>query len=609
MSDINQLTEYIKLRDEILKLEEQIKYYSNLIRFAEENLPIDRLEEISKDLEIVARQRAFLSSQLNEMKTRLLEVAPSYVKIYEELKDYARAFFSLIINLRQRRLKILDAKIRIEEIISRIQRKLRALENALSEIEPIISTLKGHAKEVITIDITRIRKGYSLLNKACKVFSLTEKEAQNLQKIIGFDVFTKEERKLGFVNGICISPRTFGFYIEIADERKLTDEEIVLLFNATSLEYGASSKEDFINKLQKDAKRHLKLPPSEALKPSVIRKIFAIKSVSLSENITDILKPKHYVVGYYPVEKLQIIPEYRRVIVSSTNEIVKIRNPIPLPSAIRFPRSLIGKKIRDDEFYYTIIDIIWLPVYGWCFLTTRYKENEFAPSEKFLDKLYEEWNIISDKPVRIPKNYDEKHWGIKALITKALRTKEKIIMSEALKPRYVFLFCLKNGISLSYPQIFSAYLFLIPTYKVLVQREEIRPRIPLNPVSLFDIKNLFILIENILDLKDREIFGLLIARRDKRISLIVQLLDKLSEKEIDVIFTDKMIADDLKHTWRYRTSNIIPRLISLRLIKNISEYQRWLYKLGLKEIDWDKLLGNMYGDWKATILTAFSAQL
>lgn len=577
--------QYLKIKGEIKEVKEEIEYIETLITKAQE-LPISTLMDLREDLRMLNSEIKRLNDKKEEFETVMDEKFRKWNKTVEGYRNL---------------LKEVENEVSEEKIETLIEKKeIQNFKSTMTEVKRALKKLNEYLS--IVSDWVKDEE-YPLLNKAKEEVKKVKRLKENLQRVsfptsidmekineawrfIGNPIFNKQEKEVGFVSDVYLNIETFKVILEVKKEKLLSENVLRSIFEVIGEAYGKKSFRSFEEDISKEIKEHSHM----RLTPTNLQMILEEKNIR-GESISKLLSPDFKVAGYISYEKLQRSGNKLKIKGKIKGENIEKRKPyfLPLPCTHNL-KDYVGKEKKIQDFNYSLRFQYFFPEEGYSFLLLRKDEERgYLPSKRVVKKilatLREREEILKDIGIKIRdeiEDPEEAIWRLKMAVINGLPSKD-ISERKSLRPRWLFLFCIKFGIPILFTELLQSYFDLIQSSKIQQPEEAIKPKIFEN----IETKE----FTGLLPKKCEEILGfhptneLKIRCTEKKNK--EELIDTLKRSEEQKEKPTKNIEDILSMSHNNR--RLIQILLLTRQIRTVSDYREILNHLGKKDINYSRI--------------------
>ena len=190
---------------------------------------------------------------------------------------------------------------------------------------------------------------------------------------------------------------------------------------------------------------------------------------------------------------------------------------------------------------------------------------------------------------------------LRVIITRAgLKVKDELAESNALRPAYVFLYALKNGIPLTYSEILAHYLYYVNTDYLEYSGRQVQVKIPVSPQPLVSGLKLRYL-ERLVGFSCSDFLGLQVDGE----RLIMLCASRLDDEVLEKVKETYSVQFEGMNT----AGKVIKLLIYYGKIKSASEYRSVLDMLGVRRIIYNELVKEFEENDELVIAHAFIVNL
>jgi len=586
------IVEYLRAAKELMEVEYEISMVSKLIEKTQAELDYERLKQLQPYMSVVVRKLGELQGKKVELEKKLAKTEPPVIRFVETVQKHIDRLRELLSMMYHGKISLRDFWDNISVLKERIPRMLEGLEKSRNIILKLQSTAPAEAKKFLETKLNEINRMTKYLQRLSQVVSIDPSRILKYKRMLGKTILIEPTNEECILTEVYIDNKG-NIYLEISLEKEISSDALEALYREIGFDFMASDLRDFQEKMLRRMESRL---GRRSLRPSLIRNFLREEGLfnALSRETIDKLTPIFDVYGFVPIDKLTATPSGYRVhekdIIRDSKELIKC------PSVNMLPSGIVGKILRLENKYYLIVAQTFLPRVGRVLICLQQDVNgEPHPDISLLRKIFglmarkktldPEVKAYTDKALKLiqsGKNIDEVYWILKILIVRAgLKTAKKITESTALRPAYVFSYCLQNSIPLLFQEIVSHYVYVIETDLIEFTGREPKIKMPISPkpfFKVFDTKLLNVLIGQTC----YEPLG--ITSEENKIILVCA--PPLSRDIIKKKSEEYGIPLDFAQT----ASKLIRSLIYFGKIKSLTEYRALLDELNVQYIIYNELV-------------------
>lgn len=579
--------QYLKIEKDSLEIREKAQYLQSLIDKAHD-LPLSTVLDLREDLRVINSEISRLKMKEEEIMKVLGENFRNWsqsLKKYEKLPQKVKELFYGISQrgLTEKRLsEVRKIASEIDEAVNHLERYSEIVTPWVKEEEfPLTNEGKRELERVV--DLTK------QLEKLQPPPSVNLSRIDKAWNLLGQDVINKEGEKIGFLADVYLSSDSFVPVLEIKKERELSNAQLRTLFNEIEEAYGKSSFHAFRKDISEEV-RQLSALSNEHLTPTNIKLVLEGKNIPV-QGFSELLKSEFLVVGYISYNVIVEQGDKQKVNEDKIRELPS--NTFSIPCTVK-GGELIGETKQIGEFNYSVKFHHYLPNIGYSYiLLRRDREGAFLPSEKIVRKilatLRERREISREIGIRIKDNINDKSeavWRLRMAVINGLKARE-IGEREALRPKYLFPFCLKYGIPILFSELLQSYFDIIQGSKLQKLRIEALKSTPLE-----EMENDY--FSNLLPRECGEFLGF------RPLSTLDFQCTSMKSKEELIEILESRVGGKEKAEEIVSISSSIQRLIQIllltRRIRNVSDYRELLTSLGQRHFPYKDIEDKLEGE-------------
>ena len=586
------IAEYLKLAKELMEIDYELSMVSKLVEKSQSELDYNTLRQLQSYMSVVIQKMGELHGKKVELQRRIAQIEPRFIKFVDNVQEH-------INKLRELLRKMYHGKISLKDFwdnISIIKEKIPNMLDGLQKSKKIINKIKANASDEVRRflekKLSTINSTIDYLNRLAQFVSIDPTHILRFKRNLGKPIILEPDNEECIISEIYIDPKG-EIYLEVSREQEITSSTLELLYKEIGFDFMASDIMDFRDKLLR--RMHSRMG-TYSLRPSQIKSFLREEGLirSLTRETLEKLSPQFEIVGYAPITKIASVAGGFRI--DKKFLTTDKKRLIRCPSVNSLPESVIGKVLQLENKYYLIVSQTFLPLIGRVLICLQQDKNgEPLPHIALMDRVFkilarkkdlnpevQRYVARSLKLIQSRKNLDDVYWTLRILIMRAgLKTSRKITESNALRPSYLFSYCIQNGIPLLFPEIVSYYIYIIETDLVDIEGKEPKIKMPISPKPFFEafnVRYLNMLIGNIC----HENLGVL-SEENK---LILVCAPPVPSELIKRKSEEYGIPLDFAQT----ASKLIRSLIYFGKIRSVTEYRSLLDELNVQLIIYNELV-------------------
>ncbi len=586
------VAEYLKLAKELMEINYELSMVSKLVEKSQSELDYNTLRQLQPYMSVIVQKMGELHGKKVELQKKIERIEPPFIKFVDDVQRHIEKLRELLRMMYHGKINLKDFWDNISVIKERIPKMLDGLNRSREIILRIKSTASEEVKRFLEEKLSVINGTIDYLNRLAQFVSIDPTRILKYKRNLGKPIFLEPDNEEYVVSEIYIDPKG-EIYLEVSREEEISTDTLESLYREIGFDFMASDLMDFREKLIRRMQSRMGY---YSLRPTQIKGFLREEGLinSLSKETLEKLMPKYRVVGFISASKVASAAGGFKAEKSSLIEDSK--KLIRCPSVNSLPESVIGKIIQVENRFYLIVSQTFLPLVGRVLICLQQDKNaeplphislvdkvfRFLARKKDLDPEVQRYVARSLKLIQSKKNLDDVYWTLRILIMRAgLKTSKKITESNALRPSYLFSYCLQNGIPLLFPEIVSHYIYVIETDLIDIEGKEPKIKMPITPRPLFEafnVRYLNMLIGNIC----HENLGVL-SEENK---LILVCAPPISPEIIKRKSEEYGIPLDFAQT----ASKLIRSLIYFGKVKSVTEYRSLLDELNVQLIIYNELV-------------------
>jgi|GEM_PF-5539389 len=586
---LQDIVEYKKRVNKFQRLENEMRYLDKLLELARRNLSLRELDELIDYIAKIRKRIDELGGICEKIREELTAIEPEYIKKLSKARE-------IIIPLKNELANLLRSGALLEKVINKIvstydelSEIIKDLRKSLEKMEALEEQAPKEYLEVIENERMRIKE----VLKDAVFFSVLAKppirKIKDAWNLLGYSVSLKggsNEKSSMIVSGVYISRDLSTILLEISKERSISPDLFEELYKHIGIEFGAKDPEDLKQKLLSEMGIS-----EEQLLASHIRE-FLKERKFLSKELEVLLKPQYTRIEFVQYDpKSFIIEEDQRNIRISEDLIIREVDAFKAPSLRVFDSSeIIGARLAIDNYNYIIYTQELLPERGFCLIMLKRNEKgEPEPALSFVKSLLEIVQKHGRKALPFIKRIDKSDllWSLRLLVMRGLK-ELNLTETIALRPSYLFSFCLKYRIPVLYEEILENYFHALPTEFIELVNGKLKLKLPIDPEPLSRV----ISKKNMLSYAGKEFIDL-IGVSAIRGDVILHLVKRLSEEELTRICAEYDLDEKIVRIAGYNPKRVLRILIYKGRIKSLQEYRSVKEKLGIKSVKLSEILGDI----------------
>ena len=613
VSDVSEedIVTYLRTAKELMEVEYEISMVSKLIEKTQTELDYDRLRQLQPYMSVVVRKLGELQGKKVELEKRLAETEPPVIRFIDSVRKHIDRLKELLNSMYHGKINLKDFWDNMTILKERIPKMLEGLEKSRNIISKLQSTAPDEAKRFLENKLKEIDKMEKYLQRLSQVVSIDPSRILRYKKMLGKTVTIDPTNEECILSEVYIDNRG-NIYLEISIEQEIQSDALEALYKEIGFDFMASDIRDFQEKMLRRMESRL---GRRSLKPSLIRSFLREEGLlsALSRETIEKLSPIFKVYGFAPADKLITTTGGYRIrekdIIRDKKELIKC------PSVNMLPSGIVGKILRLENKYYLVVAQTFLPRVGRVLICLQQDANgEPHPDILLLRKIFglmarkktldPEVKAYTDKALKLiqsGKNIEEVYWILRILIVRAgLKVAKRITESTALRPAYVFSYCLQNGIPLLFQEIVSHYVYVIETDLIEFAGKEPKIKMPVSPkpfFRVFDPKLLNILIGQTC----YEPLGI----TSEQNKIILVCAPPLTQEIIKRKSEEYGLPLDFAQT----ASKLIRSLIFFGKIRSLTEYRTLLDELNVQYIIYNELVRSFEENDELIVAHNFFLQL
>ena len=591
MSD-KEIMEYLHTAKELMEVDYELSMASKLLEKTQTELDYNRLRQLQPYLSVIVKKLGELQGRKVDLQNKLTKIEPPFIRFINSVQEHISKLHELLSMVYHGKINLKDFWDNISTIKERIPKMLEGLNKSREIILRLQTTTPDEVKRFLNSKLNTIDKLSKYLDRLSQVVSIDPSKILRYKKTVGKIVIVEPQNEQCVISEVYIDTKG-EIYLELSIEQEISGDALESLYKEIGLDFTATDVRDFQEKLLR--RMHSRMG-FHSLKPSAIKGFLREEGLlhSLSRETAEKLTPNFQTYGYAPISKLTSSPSGYRI--SDSDVVRDAKGLIKCPSVNMLPPRIIGKILHLENKYFLVVSQTFLPRVGRVLVCLQQDSNgEPHPDASLIDKIFRllarkktidpEVKRYISKAIKLlerGKNVDEAYWILRILIVRAgLKTSKRITESSALRPAYVFSYCLQNGIPLLFQEIVSHYVYVIETDLVEFEGKEPKIKMPIKPkpfFEVFDIKLLNILVGQVC----HENLGI-IGEENKIILICAPPINQ-------EIIRRKSEEYGLTLDFAQTASKLIRTLIYFEKVRSLTEYRTLLDELNVQYIIYNELV-------------------
>jgi len=584
--------EYLHTAKELMEVDYELSMASKLLEKTQTELDYNRLRQLQPYLSVIVKKLGELQGRKVDLQNKLTKIEPPFIRFINSVQEHISKLHELLSMVYHGKINLKDFWDNISTIKERIPKMLEGLNKSREIILRLQTTTPDEVKRFLNSKLNTIDKLSKYLDRLSQVVSIDPSKILRYKKTVGKIVIVEPQNEQCVISEVYIDTKG-EIYLELSIEQEISGDALESLYKEIGLDFTATDVRDFQEKLLR--RMHSRMG-FHSLKPSAIKGFLREEGLlhSLSRETAEKLTPNFQTYGYAPISKLTSSPSGYRI--SDSDVVRDAKGLIKCPSVNMLPPRIIGKILHLENKYFLVVSQTFLPRVGRVLVCLQQDSNgEPHPDASLIDKIFRllarkktidpEVKRYISKAIKLlerGKNVDEAYWILRILIVRAgLKTSKRITESSALRPAYVFSYCLQNGIPLLFQEIVSHYVYVIETDLVEFEGKEPKIKMPIKPkpfFEVFDIKLLNILVGQVC----HENLGI-ISEENKIILICAPPINQ-------EIIRRKSEEYGLTLDFAQTASKLIRTLIYFEKVRSLTEYRTLLDELNVQYIIYNELV-------------------
>lgn len=581
--------QYLKIEANSQEIREKAEYLQTLIDKARD-LPLKTIMDLRGDLQILDTEVDRLWRRVKENRNAMDKNFKIWSQSLEEYEQLTYTIKDKFTTLTQKNTDLTKEQLlEIKNLARTIQQAVNELETYSKIVEKWVDNEAIRLLSEAESELERVKELKKQLERFQIPHSVDIEKIDHTWKKLGEGILNQNEEKIGFFSDVYLALEDLMPILEVKREQELSESRIKDLFEEIKNTYGKTSFHAFRRDISEEVK-HVSSFSKERLTPTNLKLVLEEKNIQLEGNVLELLRPEFKSIGYLRYEDLEKRGNRWKI---NDKKIIKNVKYLSVPCTVKTD-DLMGKKKNIGEFQYNIEFHHFLPKIGYSyFLLRKDREGNFTPSERLVRKIlatFREREEISGKVgIRIKEEIDDPEeavWRLKMAVINGLEGAD-IGESEALKPKYLFLFCLKYGIPILFTELIQSYFDIVQSLKLRLPEEAINPPPLYGKLDLAELKQF-------LPPECWEILGLRLTDQvkvrctpKKSKSELIQMLQR---KKRDTERVEEIVSESQDNR------RLIQILLLTRRVRNVSDYREILTSLGKKDIDYRTVEEKMMTD-------------